>query len=378
MSEEFLPYGRQQISDEDIAAVAAVLRGPMITQGPAVAELERAVCDFTGAAHAVAVSSGTAALHAAASAAGLGPGDVALVPPITFAASANCIRYVGAEVRFIDIDPETLCIDVEAAARVAGEDERVKAIVAVSFAGLPVQLEPLLDLDLVVIEDGCHAFGGHRQGAVVGGPGGAHMTCLSMHPVKAITSGEGGLLTTEDAELAARARRFREHGIERSPTGADGPWAYDITELGFNYRITDFQCALAESQLGRLAEWVRARNEIADAYRGLLADEPRVRLPPAAPDGSLHGYHLFPIVLEAGAEARRAVFEGLRAAQIGVQVHYVPIYRFATYSSGIDPSGFPRSEDYYSGAISLPIFPAMEASDVERVVGELRRLLPAD
>ena len=378
MSQPFLPYGRQEISDEDLAAVAAALREPMITQGPRVADFEAAVCDFTGAKYAVAVSSGTAALHAAAFAAGLGPGDVALVPPITFAASANCVRYTGAEVRFVDIDPVTLNLDVAAAARIAAEDDRVKAVVAVSFAGLPVDLDPLRDTALTVIEDGCHALGGRREGSMVGGPGGATMTSFSLHPVKAITSGEGGILTTEDEALARFARRFREHGIERSPEGADGPWAYDITQAGFNYRITDFQCALAQSQLARLTEWVKARNEIAETYRELLAEEGLIELPPEASDGALHGYHLFVIRIKAGAAIRRRVFEGLREAAIGVQVHYVPIYRFATYAGGYDPADFSNSEAYYAGALSLPIFPSMEHADVDRVVSELRRLLAAE
>jgi len=375
VDQTFLPYGRQQISDEDVAAVAAVLREPMITQGPRVAELEAAVCEFTGSAEAVAVSSGTAALHAAAAGLGLGPGDVVLAPPITFAASANCARYVGAEVRLVDIDPATLNIDVEEARRIAAEDPRVRAVVAVSFAGLPVEIDPLRDAGLVVIEDGCHALGGTRHGTIVGGPSAASATCFSLHPVKAMTSGEGGLLTTEDAELAGFVRRFREHGIERMPGASDGPWAYDIAQAGFNYRITDFQCALATSQLARLPAWVVARNEIADAYRELLTGEDRIELPPEAPPDSVHGYHLFAIQVKAGAEARRRVFEGLREASIGTQMHYIPIYRFATYAAEHDPSDFPNSEAYYAGALSLPVFPGMDRTDVERVVSELQRQL---
>ena len=269
MSDEpFLPYGRQEISEADIAAVAAALADPMITQGPRVAELEQAICEYTGAAHAIAFSSGTAALHGAAFACGLGPGSVGLVPSLTFAASANCLRYVGAEPHFVDIDPATLNIDSRQAALVAAGRRDVDAIVAVSFAGLPVEIEPLRAAGVPIIEDGCHALGAHRGGHRVGGPGGADMTAFSLHPVKAITSGEGGMLTTEDADLAQRARRFREHGIERSLAGADGLWAYDIVQPGYNYRLTDFQCALALSQLRRLDEWVQRRNEIAAAYRG--------------------------------------------------------------------------------------------------------------
>lgn len=374
MSAEFLPYGRQQIDEADIEAVATALRDPMITQGPRVAALEQALCDYTGAAHAIAFSSGTAALHGAAYAAGLTTGSVGIVPTLTFAASANCLRYVGAEPYFVDVEAETLNIDASAALRIAGEREEVGAIVAVSFAGLPAEIGALREAGVPIIEDGCHALGALRKGHPVGGPGGADLTAFSLHPVKAITSGEGGLLTTEDAELAGRARRFREHGIERDPDRADGPWAYDITQEGYNYRLTDFQCALAMRQLGRLDEWVASRNEIAAIYRELLAEEERLLLPPEAPSGSRHAYHLFAVQVRAGAEQRLRVFEGLRAADIGVQVHYVPIDHFSLFAEcAKDPT--PNAERYYGGAISLPIFPGMGRPDAERVVAELRRQL---
>jgi UDP-4-amino-4,6-dideoxy-N-acetyl-beta-L-altrosamine transaminase len=381
VTQTFLPYGRQEITDEDIEAVSAALRDPLITQGPRIAAFEAAVADYVGAKHVVAYSSGTAALHGAAHAAGIGPGDEALVPPITFAASANCFLYEGGTVRFVDIDPRTLNLDCAAAADAVAP--RTKAVMAVSFTGLPVDLSPLDGVrgDVVVIEDGCHALGGHRDGAMVGGPGGADITCFSLHPVKVMTTGEGGLACTEDDELAARLRRFRTHGMERehvvarSPT--DGGWYMEQQELGFNYRITDFQCALGQSQLGRLDGWVARRNEIAARYRELLADEERVALPPAAPAGSLHGHHLFVIGVRAGAQARLEVFEGLRAAGIGVQVHYIPIYRFPYYRDELlaPQDTCPYAEDYYAGAISLPIFPSMTEDDIQRVVQELGRLL---
>lgn len=374
MIDDFLPYGRQQIDAADIEAVAVALADPMITQGPRIGELEAAVCKYTGAAHAVAMSSGTAVLHAAAAAAGLGPGDVVLVPPITFAASSNCIRYAGAEVRFVDIDPATLNMDIAEAARIAATDDQVKAAMAVSFAGLPVDVTPLREAGLAVIEDAAHALGARRDGAMVGGPGGAVSTCFSLHPVKAITSGEGGILTTEDDSIAAFARRFREHGIDREPLGPEEPWSYDVTQAGFNYRITDFQSALAASQLAKLDEWVARRNEIAAAYREQLADDDRLTMPPAAPSGDVHGYHLFAVQLKAGAKARLRAFEGMRASGIGVQVHYVPTYRLTTYSD-FDPADYPHSEAYYAGALSLPMFPGMQPEDVSRVVRTLQGLL---
>ncbi len=232
-----------------------------------------------------------------------------------------------------------------------------------------------------MIEDACHALGGHRGGRRVGGPGGADMTAFSFHPVKAMTTGEGGAIATEDAGLAERLRLFRTHGITRegiTPGPTDGAWYYEMQALGFNYRITDIQCALGLSQLARLDDWVERRNRIALLYRELLADDDRVELPPAAPEGSLHGYHLFPICVRDGAEARHAAFEALRGAGIGVQVHYIPIYRLPFYRDelGYPQDECPNAERLYSGLISLPMFPAMGRSDVERVVAELGEALP--
>jgi perosamine synthetase len=380
MTPDFLPYGRQTIEDTDVEAVAGALREPFITQGPTIEHFERALADYVGACHAVAFTSGTAALHAAAFAAGLGPGDEAICPPLTFAASANCALYMGARPRFVDVDPSTWNLDGARAAAAVGE--RTKAVVPVSFAGLPVDLGPLDAVRdrVVVIEDACHAIGGHRDGAMVGGPGGADMTVFSFHPVKAMTTGEGGMVTTEDDELAARMRRFRTHGITKEgvDAAAEGDWAYDMRELGFNYRITDFQCALGLAQLERLDGWIEERNALADRYRELLAGDDRLQLAPPAPEGSRHGHHLFPVVVKAGADARRQVFDALRAAGIGVQVHYIPVYRLHYYREvlGYPQDGCPAAEAYYAGAVSLPLFPGMAAGDVERVVRELQACLP--
>ena len=379
MSEPFLPYGRQEITEADVAAVAEAVGSDLITQGPRVAEFERAFCRFTGAKHAVAFSSGTGALHAAAAAAGWGPGDEVLIPPITFAASANCALYVGARPRFVDIDRETWNIDIAAASEQAAE-ENVKGVVAVSFAGLPVDLDALeTPDDVIVIEDGCHALGGHRAGRPIGGPGGADMTTFSFHPVKSMTTGEGGMVTTESDALAERLLRFRTHGIppERDPDNPEGPWHYDMIDLGFNYRITDIQAALGLSQLGRLDGWVERRNEIAESYRELLADVDGITPPPEAPMSSLHGRHLFPVLVARGAEARKAAFIRLRAAGIGVQVHYIPVYRLSHYREtlGYPQDACPEAERYYAGCVSLPMFPGMDAADAERVVTELTQLV---
>jgi UDP-4-amino-4,6-dideoxy-N-acetyl-beta-L-altrosamine transaminase len=379
VTEPFLPYGRQEISEDDIDAVTAVLREPLITQGPRIEAFERTMGEYLGARHVVAVSSGTAALHAAAFAAGLGPGDEALVTPLTFAATANCVLYQGATPRFVDIDAATWNLDIERALAEAGA--RTRAILPVSFAGLPVVLEPLLtngDRPLV-IEDACHALGARRNGKLVGGPGGADITVFSLHPVKAMTTGEGGLAVTENDDLAARLRMFRTHGIVRDgmhPAPTDGDWYYEMQALGFNYRITDFQCALGSSQLKRLDRWIARRNEIATRYRELLADEPAVEVPPAAAADNLHAYHLFVVQIRAGREARHRVFQGLRAASIGVQVHYIPVYRFPYYRDnlGTPQDGCPETERYYDRCISLPMFPGMRDQDVVRVCKELVRL----
>jgi perosamine synthetase len=376
-----LPYGRQHIDEQDIEAVVDALRAELITQGPMIDRFEEAIAGYLGARHVVAFANGTAALHGAAFAAKLAPGDEVLTSPVSFAASSNCALYQGATPCFIDISPRTWNLDTPAAARRV--DERTRAVIAVSFAGLPVDLEPLAEVRdrLVLIEDAAHALGARRARGPVGGPGGADMTTFSLHPVKAITTGEGGLVATESDELARSLRLFRTHGITKqnvTPSPNEGDWYYEMQALGFNYRITDFQCALGVSQLRRLDQNVERRNQIADHYRELLADEARIALPPAARDGGRHAYHLFVVRVLGGAQARLSAFSGLRRVGIGVQVHYIPIYRQPYYR---DVLGYPQdccpvAEDYYWSAISLPIFPAMTPGDVERVVTVLREVLP--
>jgi perosamine synthetase len=382
---DFLPYGRQTIEEADIAAVASALADPLITQGPRVESFERSFADYVGARHAVAFANGTAALHAAAHAAGLGPGDELLTTPLGFVSSANCALFVGARPLFCDIDPASANLDAQRAVD-AGLTARAKACVVVSMAGLPAALEPLQGArrdGLVVIEDACHALGALRGGRPVGGDGLADMTTFSFHPLKAITSGEGGMVSTDDHDLAESLRRFRTHGMTRRDYGRDvmrGGWHYDIDSLGFNYRITDFQCALGEHQLVRLEGFIAARNHIAARYRELLGAVAGLSLPAApAPGGDRHAYHLFVVRFAEGAARRRAAYDHLRARGIGVQLHYIPIPAHGLYRSlGYTMDGLDATQAYYEQALSLPIFPTMADDDVIRVVRELRHALELD
>jgi len=375
---DFLPYGRQTIGDADIAAVTASLSDPFLTQGPRIEEFERAFADRVQARHAVAFANGTAALHGAAAAAGLGLGDEMVTTPMSFVASANCALFVGARPVFADIDPLSGNLDCDAAARMAG-GERVKACVAVSLAGLPIDLSPLQAArrdGVIVIEDGCHALGGTRGGRPIGGDGLADMTVFSFHPVKAITTGEGGMVTTESDALADALRTFRTHGIRRPDADDDpmrGGWHYEIDTLGFNYRITDFQCALGLQQLERLDEFIDARHRIASLYRERLTGLDGVQLPLDAPGADRHGYHLFVVRFTEGASRRRGVYDHLRDAGIGAQLHYIPIPAHRLYRSlGYSMDELPAAQAYWEQALSLPIFPAMREQDVDRVVRELR------
>ena len=380
---DFLPYGRQTVDDGDVAVVAEALREPMITQGPRVDSFERAFAEYVHARHAVAFANGTAALHGAAAAAGLGAGDEVLTTPVSFVASANCALFVGARPVFADVERASANLDLAAAVR-SGLAGRAKACVAVSLAGLPIDLEPIQEArrgGLIVIEDACHALGGLRGGRPVGGDGLTDMTAFSFHPVKAMTSGEGGMVTTDSDELADAMRTFRTHGIRRREDPDDvlrGGWHYDIDTLGFNYRITDFQCALGEHQLARIDGFIEARNQVARQYHERLDGVDGVEVPPEAPAGGRHGYHLFVVRFPEGAARRRSVYDHLRTAGIGTQLHYIPIPAHGLYRSlGYSMTELPEAQAYYEQALSLPMFPTMTADDVDRVVRELRRALEA-
>jgi dTDP-4-amino-4,6-dideoxygalactose transaminase len=358
-----ISYGRQSIDDDDIAAVTAVMKGDWLTQGPAIEAFEQAIINFTGAKHAIAFANGTATLHGCAVAVGLGPDDLLVTSPLTFMASANCGRYVGAAIDLIDIDPATLNLDPT---RIG---PNVDALVAVHYAGLPVDLRAMNRRPRVVIEDAAHALGAMTPDGPVGNCAHSDMCSFSFHPVKPVTTGEGGVVTTNSDHLAERLRRFRTHGIVKRPEL--GGWYYDIGELGFNYRMTDMQAALGLSQLRKLDRFIHRRNQIADRYRLLLAELP-VTLPPAAPAGFRHGYHLFAIQVAD----RHRVFTALRDAGLFVQVHYVPIYAH-TISTDIGKSSadYPNCATVYEGLISMPIYPDLTDDEQDFVVATLQSAL---
>ena len=380
-----IPYGRQDIRDEDIEAVASVLRSDWLTQGPMVPRFEQGVAAVCGAAHAVAVNSATSALHLACLALGLGPGDRLWTSPNTFVASANCGRYCGAEVDFVDIDPRTYNLSVEALATKLSEAERTgrlpKIVVPVHFAGQCCDMAAIRSLadryGFRIIEDASHAIGGRYQGEPIGNGRFADITVFSFHPVKIITTGEGGMAITNDAALAAHMRRARSHGITRE-TGemrgaSEGPWYYQQLSLGYNYRMTDIQAALGLSQLARLEAFVTRRNQLAERYDRLLADLP-LTTPHRAPD-NFSAFHLYVIVLHE-ASRRLAVFEALRAADIGVNVHYIPVHIQPYYRDlGFEPGDFPQSEAYYAGAISLPMYAGLTDAEQDEVIARLRECL---
>jgi len=361
-----IPYGRQLLDEEDIAAVVAVLRSDWLTTGPAVAEFEAAVASFSGAAHGVAVSSGTAALHAAVFALDIGPGDEVIVPPMTFAATANAVAYQGALPVFADVDPKTLLLDPESAA--SRITPRTKAIIGVDYAGQPCDWDALRALaarhGLALVADACHALGASAQGRPVGSL--ADITLFSFHPVKHVTTGEGGMAVTDDARLASRMRLFRNHGIESDFRQREqkGSWFYEMTELGYNYRLTDIQCALGVSQMRKLPRFLARRNEIADFYDEAFAAS--AVEPLARREGVEHAYHLYVV----RAPDRDAVFTRLRAAGIGVNVHYVPVHLHPYYrrTFGTGPGLCPVAEAAYERIISLPLHQGLGDADAARVV----------
>lgn len=382
-----IPYGRQHITQADVDAVVEVLRSDFLTQGPAVPRFEQAVAEYCGAAHAVAVNSATSALHIACLALDLGPGDLLWTSPITFVASANCARYCGADVDFVDIDPRTYNLCPEALARKLEAAEQAgrlpKIVVPVHLTGQPCDLAAIHELaqryGFRIIEDASHAIGGRYRDEPVGNCRYSDITVFSFHPVKIITTAEGGMALTNDPELAGRLEMLRSHGITRDAakmTRVDGPWYYEQQALGFNYRLTDLQAALGLSQMARLDEYVTRRHELAARYDRLLANLPVVT-PWQHPDGH-SAFHLYVIRVEGGADndRRRRVFEGLRARGIGVNVHYIPVYTQPYYQRlGFNPGDFPAAEAYYAEAISLPMYPTMTDADQDRVVAALAEAL---
>ena len=375
-----LPYGHQSIDEADIQAVVATLRSDWLTTGPRIAEFEEAFAARTGARHAVSFSSGTAALHAAAFTAGLKSGDEAITSPLTFVATANCVLYQGAVPVFADVSPDTLNLDPEqTTARVT---PRTRAILPVDYAGHPADLSPILDLaerhGLVVIEDASHALGAEYKGRHVGSV--AHMTVFSFHPVKHITTGEGGMVTTDNAKFAETLRRFRNHGIssDARQRQAAGQWHYEMVLLGFNYRLTDIACALGIQQLKKLEANLARRRQIAARYTAAFREIPEV-VPPAVRHDINPAWHLYPIRLDrARLKADRGqVFAALRAENIGVNVHYIPVHRHPYYRERFGYRGgeYPVAEDAYERLISLPMFHGMSDQDVDDVIRAVEKVM---
>jgi perosamine synthetase len=382
--ERFLPYGRQSLDDADIQAVVEVLKSDWLTTGPKIAEFEERFAAWVGARHAVSFSSGTAALHGAAFAAGLGPGDEAITTPMTFCATANCILYQGATPVFADVSPDTLNLDPgEVAKKVSAH---TKAIIAVDYAGHPAALDELGQLakaqapqgqSPLLIEDACHALGAEYRGKRVGGI--ADMTVFSFHPVKHLTTGEGGMVSTDDARLAETLRRFRNHGIssEARERQEAGQWFYQMVLLGFNYRLTDIACALGLSQLEKLDPNLARRREIAAQYSSAFRDLSAI-LVPAVRDGVNPAWHLYPIRLNLGtlSAGRAEIFRALRAENIGVNVHYIPVHQHPYYRERFKAKeSYPVAEDAYERLISLPMFHSMTPQDVQDVIHAVTKIV---
>jgi perosamine synthetase len=382
-----LPYGRQCLEEDDREAVLRVLSGDWLTQGPTVGSFEEALAESCGVRHAVAVSSGTAALHLACLAAGVGPGDFGITSPITFVASANCIAYCGGTPGFADIDPRTACLDPSALEE-ACIRRKPKVIIPVDFSGQPADLPTIQAVarrhGAVVIEDAAHALGASylHDGCSFKAGSCAHsdLAILSFHPVKHITTGEGGAVLTNSQELYAKLLRLRTHGITRDGsllTHNDGPWYYEQHDLGYHYRITDIQCALGLSQLRKLGKFVERRRELVGRYVQALADLAGDLTLLLEKPGKRSSYHLLVAQIEGEPTRRRRVFDSLAACNIRCQVHYIPVHLQPWYRTHIGSleGEFPRAEAYYARCLSLPLFPAMADADVVRVAAALREAL---
>lgn len=402
MSGRLIPYGRQYLDEADIDAVTQVLRGDWLTQGPSVGWFERAFAEHVGARHAVACANGTAALHLAMLALGIGPGDAVIVPSVTFLATANAARYVGADVAFADVDPDTGLLrrqDAEAAlARAQARGWRVRAILPVHLAGQPADMEGLAALaaehGLVLVEDACHAIGTRLTGAegravAIGACDRTAMACFSFHPVKTLATGEGGMVTTNDDALAASLRRHVSHGMTRDEAdfteadaafGADGkpnPWYYEMPAPGFNYRLTDIQAALGLSQLAKLDRFVAARRTLVAHYDQALAPLAPLLRPAVRVAGAEPGWHLYPVLVDYPALGMdRSAFMGrLRQQGVGTQVHYIPVHRQPYYLRLYGPLDLPGADGWYRRCLSLPLFAGMAMTDLDRVVQAVTKIV---
>jgi perosamine synthetase len=368
-----IPYGRQKIDAEDIQSVVEVLQSDWLTTGPKVDEFERAFSDVVGAKYAVAVSSGTAALHAAMYAIGIGPGDEVIVPAITFAATANCVVFQGGTPVFADVDPDTLLIDPSSVENRISP--KTRAVIAVDYAGQPCDYDTLAAIagenNLALVADACHSLGGRYKDRPVGSL--TLLNAFSFHPVKHITTGEGGMITTDDQKLAEKMRLFRNHGITTDHRQRDvqGSWFYEMVDLGYNYRITDFQCALGMSQLKKLPKWVERRQEIAHHYDEAFQNISFVK-PLSVRSDVFHSYHLYVVRLSSEDKTldRGLVFSKLREANIGVNVHYIPVHLHPFYHEKFKtgPGLCPVAENAYQSIMSLPIFPGLNDDDLSLII----------
>lgn len=374
-----LPYGKQCISDEDIAEVTKVLRSDFLTTGPEVQAFEHAFAQAIGTSHAVAVSNGTAALHCTLYTIGIGPGDEVIVPVMTFAATANVILMQGATPVLVDVDPETLLIDPENAQRKI--TRKTKAVLAVDYAGQPCNYVALRSLctehRLTLIADACHALGASQNGTPVGML--ADLSAFSFHPVKPVTTGEGGMIVTENAAWADRMRRFRHHNLslDGEERKRHGNWFYGIEDLGYNYRLTDIQCALGRSQLKNIPAWTRRRQAIAKTYDDAFARIPGIRLLKTQP-GNTHAHHLYVIrwTKDHFSVDRDAIFKALQAENIGVNLHYIPMHLHALYRKRLETKHgqFPVAEVAYEEMLTLPLFSSMTNGDVQNVIEAVQKV----
>ena len=370
-----IPYGKQTIEQDDIQAVVDVLQSDFLTTGPKIAEFEQTVADYVGAKYAVAISNGTSALHAACFAAGIGPGDEVITTPLTFAASANCVLYCGGTPVFADVDPKTYNIDPEDIRRKI--TDRTKAIIAVHLAGQPCDMDAIHSIarehGLIVIEDGAHALGSVYKGKKVGSM--SDMTTFSFHPVKPITTGEGGMIVTDNEDFYKKMVLFRSHGITRDDsmmTRNDGPWFYQQFDLGYNYRITDIQCALGCSQMKKLDKFLARRKEIVARYNEAFADCDNIITPYQLSDTE-SGWHLY--IVQVKNCDRRQVFENMREKGIGVNVHYIPVYMHPYYREhGYENVHCANAEEIYSHIISLPLYPGLTSEQQDYVIDTLKSL----
>lgn len=370
-----IPYGKQTIEQDDIQAVVDVLQSDFLTTGPKIAEFEQTVADYVGAKYAVAISNGTSALHAACFAAGIGPGDEVITTPLTFAASANCVLYCGGTPVFADVDPKTYNIDPEDIRRKI--TDRTKAIIAVHLAGQPCDMDAIHSIarehGLIVIEDGAHALGSVYKGKKVGSM--SDMTTFSFHPVKPITTGEGGMIVTDKENFYKKMVLFRSHGITRDDsmmTRNDGPWFYQQFDLGYNYRITDIQCALGCSQMKKLDRFLARRKEIVARYNEAFADCDNIITPYQLSDTE-SGWHLY--IVQVKNCDRRQVFEAMREKGIGVNVHYIPVYMHPYYQEhGYETVHCANAEEIYSHIISLPLYPGLTSEQQDYVIDTLKSL----